>query len=210
MYDEKYFRWQKEIGKFGGKAELFKFKRYVNSMHNVIDFGCGGGFLLANLDCREKIGVEINEYARMQAHELKLNVYSSISEIPDKWADCVISNHALEHVDDPLNTLINLKSKMKSGAIFICVVPHEIGEIVSEKDCNHHLFTWSPQNLKNLFKRAGYDVNVAKRLYHSWPKHFFCVHRILGWKMFNAICFTKSFLFRTGCQTVVVGVNKDD
>ncbi len=59
-YDVDYFAWQKKIGLFGGKANSFKFARTVNKTDTVIDFGCGGGFLLKQLDCAEKIGIEPN------------------------------------------------------------------------------------------------------------------------------------------------------
>lgn len=42
-YDEKYFEWQKTVGEFGGKANLFKFEKYINEDSDVLDFGCGGG-----------------------------------------------------------------------------------------------------------------------------------------------------------------------
>lgn len=41
-YDEKYFDWQKSSGAFRARADLFKFKQFINSTDKVIDFGCGG------------------------------------------------------------------------------------------------------------------------------------------------------------------------
>ena len=51
-YDANYFRWKKEIHEMGGEAELFKFRQFVNPGDTVLDFGCGGGFILKNIDCR--------------------------------------------------------------------------------------------------------------------------------------------------------------
>lgn len=42
-YDKKYFDWQKTIGEFGGKANLFKFEDNIKNTDTVLDFGCGGG-----------------------------------------------------------------------------------------------------------------------------------------------------------------------
>lgn len=42
-YGEKYFEWQKAVGEFGGRANLFKFEKYIKENDNVLDFGCGGG-----------------------------------------------------------------------------------------------------------------------------------------------------------------------
>jgi len=72
-YDSKYFKYQKIIGEFGGKANIFKFEKYIKNTDNVVDFGCGGGYLLKNLQCKQKIGVEINDAACKTAQENRIN-----------------------------------------------------------------------------------------------------------------------------------------
>ncbi|UCE39033.1 MAG: methyltransferase domain-containing protein, partial [Thermoplasmata archaeon] len=66
-YGKEYFDWQKNIGSFGGLANLFKFKEFINPTDTVVDFGCGGGYLLRNLQCKEKMGIEVNPHARQEA-----------------------------------------------------------------------------------------------------------------------------------------------
>jgi len=112
-------------------------------------------------------------------------------------------------VREPFFVVSELKKKLKNGGKFICVVPHETGFSFSLNDINKHLFTWSPQNLLNLFLDAGYKIELAERIHHSWPRHFMFVQKLFGWKIFNAICFLKSVLFRTGFQTKIVGI-KDE
>jgi 2-polyprenyl-3-methyl-5-hydroxy-6-metoxy-1,4-benzoquinol methylase len=63
-YNHKYFSWQKSIGEFGGWANLPKFMDYIKPEYNIIDFGCGGGYLLKNIECKHKIGIEVNPSAR--------------------------------------------------------------------------------------------------------------------------------------------------
>jgi hypothetical protein len=72
-YDADYFSWQKNIGTFGGWANLTKFADYIKHTDNVLEFGAGGGYLLANVVCAAKIGVEINPSARIYlvAYELR-------------------------------------------------------------------------------------------------------------------------------------------
>lgn len=55
---------QKGIGEIGGRANLFKFEPYIGAADRVLDCGCGGGFLLHNIRCAEKVGVELNPHAR--------------------------------------------------------------------------------------------------------------------------------------------------
>jgi len=59
-YNKKYFSWQSRVGEFGGRANLSKFAKFIRPDHHVIDYGCGGGYLLKNIKCKEKIGIEIN------------------------------------------------------------------------------------------------------------------------------------------------------
>ena len=52
-YNKKYFSWQSRVGEFGGRANLSKFAKFIRPDHHVIDYGCGGGYLLKNIKCKE-------------------------------------------------------------------------------------------------------------------------------------------------------------
>lgn len=187
-YDSEYFNWQKNIGAFGGMANQFKFKDYVRPTDRVVDFGCGGGYLLANLNCSEKIGVEINETARAEAAGNRINVVATAHEVPDNWADVIISNNALEHTLSPYHELTVLHSKLRPGGRIVFVVPHELKSQWREKDVHQHLYTWSPLNIGNLFQAAGYTVTSVDVIRHLWPPHYIMWRRILGQKGFDIAC----------------------
>jgi hypothetical protein len=74
--------------------------------------GAGGGFLILNLkECDEKLGVEINPLAREEAlNERNIHLVASCSDLPDMWADVIISNHALEHVFCPWCVYLQIHS----------------------------------------------------------------------------------------------------
>lgn len=186
-YNKDYFNWQKNHGAFGGVAELFKFKKYILSSDKVIDFGCGGGFLLANIKCKEKIGIEINPDAREQAKANGINVVASTEEIENEWADVIISNHALEHTHSPLEELKKLKAKLKVGGKIIFVTPYERRWDWTPNDINQHLFTWSPMNLGNLFSLAGFKVQSCETLKHRWPPYYLQIRKVFGEVLFDCI-----------------------
>ena len=62
-YNEKYFSWQKYVGEFGGQANKIKFDEIVLENQKVLDFGCGGGYLLSSYQNIDRYGVEINSAA---------------------------------------------------------------------------------------------------------------------------------------------------
>jgi len=144
-YDEKYYAWQKTIGTFGGIANRFKFENEIMPDDFLVDFGAGGGFLLAGLNSAKKVGVEINDAARSSAEARGLTMTKDFSSISSDTVDVVISNHALEHVDHPLMILREVLRVLKPGGKAIFVVPCEhISYSFVPDDNNFHLYSWSP------------------------------------------------------------------
>jgi glycosyltransferase involved in cell wall biosynthesis/SAM-dependent methyltransferase/predicted O-methyltransferase YrrM len=188
-YDQTYFDWQKEIGQFGGWANLFKFAEHIQPDHHVVDFGCGGGFLLGHIACRQKLGVEVNPHARAEAQKHGIPTVATAEEIPEGWADTIISNHALEHVSDPVGTLKQLLHGLKPGGRMVFVVPHQdVREAFNSNDRNKHLFTWNPQTLGNLFQHVGMEVGSVDLIQHQWPPNYLELNRRLGPDSFHAAC----------------------
>jgi len=124
-YDEKYFAWQKRCGQKGGFLNKFKFEKEVKDEDILMDFGCGGGYLLNNFKNTIKIGFEINKTAQKQCLEFGIVVYEDFKDISDNSIDTIISNHAMEHVPLPLNSFKDLYKKLKVGGKIIIVIPCE-------------------------------------------------------------------------------------
>lgn len=211
-YDEVYFNWQKSIGAFGGWANKNKFLQTITSDMTVIDFGCGGGYLLNNLDCNRRIGIEPNKSALEQLKAFKIEHYLSpaiaLKELGEGVADAIISNHALEHTLNPLQEIKNLKALLKPGGVIHFVVPCDsISYKYNPKDINYHLFSWSPQNLGNLFTEAGYIVEYSRPYIHKWPP-FYKKMALLGWPIFNIACRLWGRIERSWFQVEVKAINR--
>ena len=181
-YNKAYFEWQKSMGAFGGRVNLAHFKDYCQPDFNVIDFECGGGYLLSNLNCKERIGIEINPRAQEEVRAKGITVYSKTEEVPDEWADLIISDNALEHTLYPFSEIKQLYLKLKKGGLIVFVVPCEsIGVKYKPKDINQHLYSWSPMCIGNLFSQAGFNVISSKTYYHKWPPYFYKqIRQLLG------------------------------
>lgn len=187
-YGEKYFEWQKTIGEFGGKANLFKFEKYIKEDSDVLDFGCGGGYLLKNINTRgKKIGIDINPVARAAAEKKGIICFKDIREVEDSSVDVLISNHALEHVDDPIMYIREFRRVVKNEGKVVIVVPHEVSDEINPCDINNELYTWSPQNLYNLLIECRIDVVRCERLYHAWLPSDREILEKSGWEDFHKV-----------------------
>jgi hypothetical protein len=187
-YNETYFAFQKEQGIFASKIIKIFFQPYIKASDAVLDFGCGGGYLLNNLESRLKLGIEINSSARKSALEIGIDTVESISQVSDGWADVLISSHALEHVLRPYDILIELKNKIKIGGLVVFLVPHETKYAYNPQDINKHLYTWSEMNLGNLFSAAGFEVIESKELIHRFPPNHRKLYKALGLIIFHFLC----------------------
>ena len=188
-YNKTYFDWQKHDGMFGAIANRPKFQTLIKEGCKVLDFGCGGGYLLASFDKIERHGVEINTEAH---NECKLNldkVYKTSSEIPKNYFDLIISNNALEHVENPLQELKNLYEGLKDGGKICIVVPCDnITNKFRKNDPDFHLFSFSPLNLGNILTAANFKLLESKHLTGKWPPYYKVIQKFFGWKIFFVIC----------------------
>lgn len=198
-YDENYYKWQKKAGISEAEIDIWKYDIYVKDYYTVLDYGCGGGFMLDKLKCKNKYGIEINEFAIQECKNKGIKVYKKIDLIPkDIKFDLILLNHALEHVDYPLKEIIDLRKYLKpqSGKI-IFYTPFDsikIGKKYTQNDVNKHLHTWSPLLLGNLFTRGGYRVLSVDTITHAWIPKSKVIHKYLPKPIFNFLCKTWSHI----------------
>jgi len=205
-YDEAYFaNYQKEIGEFSGWAETIKFAGYILPSDTVIDFGCGGGYILKNIICARKMGVEINDTARACAEKVNgINAVKFIDDLEDSIADVIISNHCLEHCVSPYSEIKKLLGKLKPGGRIVLYVPHEsISNKWVSGGIDQHLYTWNPMTLGNLFESAGYEVETAEPFYHIWPPFYRLVAKF-GYVIFNLASYIYGYLIKHNSQVKIV------
>lgn len=188
-YDEQYFQWQQEIGIFGAKIKVHMFQPYIRKDMAVVEFGGGGGYLLEQIDAREKINIEINDTAREAAKAIGINSVKNIGDIPDNFADIIISTSVLEHVENPLGILRELRGKLKKGGKIVFHVPNESCDTeYTRSEGNNHLYTWNCLNIGNLFKAAGYFVYSVQKVQEVWPKNYLEIAQEVSPELFDSIC----------------------
>jgi SAM-dependent methyltransferase len=190
-YDIDYYEnHQKKIGEFGGTANLYRFEKYITKNDAVMDFGCGGGFLLKNIECREKIGVELNDIARDYCiNKNGINCFKDIDEIEDNSLDVIISNNCLEHTLAPYHLIEKMFNKLKIGGKIILVIPLDSYKYKwMPNDVNYHLYSFSPMNIGNLLDASGFKEITSNYFLHKWPPYYEKIQKYFGWNFFRICC----------------------
>jgi SAM-dependent methyltransferase len=186
----RYFGWQGSGGELEARIELAKFQGEVSPRDRVVDFGCGGGWLLGLLSCAERTGVEPNPPARAEGQRRGLRIVESSAELGDSSADVVISNHALEHTLAPWTELRELARVLRPGGRLLLWLPIDDWRRQRRPraaDVNHHLYTWTPQLLANLLAEAGFEVRQCRVVAHAWPRYHRVLFRLLPRRAFDVL-----------------------
>jgi SAM-dependent methyltransferase len=169
-----YFAWQGQSGVECARYNKHIWQPYIADRDDILDFGCGGGFLLKVLDGKRKVGVEVNPHARAVALASGLEVYADVADVPGEF-DKVISSHALEHVPHPRQAILDLKAKLNGPeARLLLLLPLDDWRSRSQKryhaaDINMHLYAWTPQTLGNLAASCALQVREVRVIQHAWP-----------------------------------------
>jgi SAM-dependent methyltransferase len=162
-YDVNYFNDQKIIGKRNAIEIIHNFSKFIKETDAVLDFGCGGGYLLNELICGDKYGIDINPIALAEANKMGIQTFTAIEKLKENSVDVVISNSALEHDPNPRESLKKLFKVLKKNGKIIFRVPHEtLNYSYRPNDWNYHLYTWSPMALGNLFNDVGFNILECK------------------------------------------------
>jgi len=214
-YNSDYSVGQIADAKISGEADARKFSPFIDSDDaTVLDFGCGPGGVLRNLTATRKIGVEPNQSLHRILLDSNIEVMSSTAEacelLGEGVCDYIISNHALEHVRNPVQEINNLRYLLKKGGMIILFVPFEgLNNKFEQDDKNRHLYTWSPKNLGNLFLEVGgWDEIDAQKFLPKWPPfHRYIYH--MGWPVFESLSAIYGFFSRSVSQCYVKAI-KDD
>lgn len=207
-YDSKYFSYQQRIGEFGGKLNASKFSSHISEMDTVLDFGCGGGYILKNIHCKRKIGIEVNDTAKEYAIKNGIELYDTLENIPNSSVDILITHHVLEHLTNPFSALESMHRVLKENCKLIIVVPNEKVKKYIPNDINNHLYTWTEMNLGNLVNEAGFSIQSVKEFYHRWPPFYLYIHKITGDKIFNLLAIVYGYIFRNLSQIKLIAVKK--
>ncbi len=135
-----------------------------------LDFGCVQGNLMLAVDWMT-VGVEIEPNYLKWAIEHNLEVYDGLDKVPG-FFDLITLIEVLEHLDQPLDSLIALNAKLTIGGHIMISVPDLLKGHPSPLS-NRHLSAFTPTALENIMKKAGFEKELIYHVDLGMPTLFY-------------------------------------
>ncbi|MFD1094511.1 class I SAM-dependent methyltransferase [Salegentibacter chungangensis] len=144
-----------------------------NTEGKILDIGAGTGDFLdrAKMSGWEVEGVEPNPDARSLALSKGVILKKHVSEITSHNFDVITMWHVLEHIPDIESYIENLKSLLNENGIAVIAVPnfksHDAefyGEFWAAYDVPRHLWHFSPNGIKEIFRNHGFELLKTRPL----------------------------------------------
>ena len=166
-----------------------QFKKYLRKK-NILDYGCSTGDFLKKIDnTKNKFGVEINisNINYIKKNFPKINIKKNIRLFNIKF-DIITLFHVLEHLPHQVESLREIKTKLKKSGKLIIEVPHANDFLISK--LNHesfkkftlweqHLILHTEKSLKKILLKSGFKkVKIIFFQRYGLDNHF-------GWILDN-------------------------
>lgn len=186
-YEEEYFRfnrakylerWEHRVRKC--QRQLLCCLEYAPSARHVLDVGCSAGYVLeaARRLQLEATGLDLSRFAVDLCRERGYRaVTGSLTQmpLPDQGFDVVTLKHTLEHVEDPMRGLQEIRRVLRPGGVAFLVVPDaeyfkirlwpRLGRSFrpDRRGWQHHVY-FSERTLAEASRRAGLRPLKAGKL----------------------------------------------
>lgn len=140
----------------------------------ILDVGCATGFAMEVAKERgwEPYGVELSEYSSSIARKkfgsavVTGDLFDAGYE--DNYFDAVLLSDLLEHVQNPIDTLIEVRRTLSAGGIVSIITPNidSFSSKIMGRSWMHfkleHLYYFSPTTIAHIIKKADLKLAMTK------------------------------------------------
>ena len=148
------------------KSLMFKTKLKIlrNSqpgIKSVLDFGCGTGDFVSYLSKKgiKSVGVEPTKKAFDQAEKDEVKIFWELNEVEGTF-DAITLFHVLEHVEDYIKILKDLKAKLNPGGLLVIAVPN-----YKSYDASYYKEKWAAWDIpRHLWHFKKDDLSTIAQL----------------------------------------------
>lgn len=141
-------------------SDMEENKAQLNNL-SILEFGAGTGFLSELI--QEKYGLrvdclEIDEILIQILRDKGFVTFSDLDSLNQKY-DLVFSSNVLEHIDDDVQVLVDLKRNLKLNGVLVTYVP-AFPILFSDLDrAVGHYRRYTRKELKSKLQQAGYQID---------------------------------------------------
>jgi SAM-dependent methyltransferase len=130
----------------------------INRNNKILEFGAGKGEFANRF---ESHSIDVIEIDTNFFTFLNQNTYENLKQLSKKY-DLIYSINVLEHIENDLDTLIELKDKLKIGGKLKIFVPARM-ELFGEMDKKvGHYRRYHRRNLEKLVEQAGFQIESCR------------------------------------------------
>lgn len=149
----------------------------------ILEIGCGSGNFSAQLakEGVETWGVEPFEESANEASQKLTKVLigtldETLKDLPDNYFDAIVLNDVLEHLLEPWDDIVNLKSKLKKEGVLVTSIPNvryskNLFKMIFNRDWKYtddlildrtHYRFFTKKSIKRMYKDCGYTILSIK------------------------------------------------
>lgn len=164
------------LDKFIGTIRYAHVSNYIRSGASVVDIGCGrdAKFLMCNKDIiKGGIGMDFRVKEEKPAPNIKLINNQNMKTFPieDNKIDTVFLNAVLEHLEEPVDMLLECKRILKNEGEIVMTTPTRMAKpilefmafrlhIINEEEILEHKHYWTKKDIHMLSKKL--DMSLIK------------------------------------------------
>ena len=138
-------------------------------------------FLVKSIEnSKQSFGVELQENFREELNHKNIKCTKSINEIPNGLDTCFLF-HVLEHLEDPIKHLKEIKSKLSNNGKIVIEVPHardflikkvKVKEFIKFTLWSQHLILHTRESLYSFLDESGFkNINIYGIQRYSLANH---------------------------------------
>lgn len=151
----------------------YQFTQNIIAGKTVLDFGCGaGGYLVLAKNVAESVqGIELENAMREGLNKEGIPCAASLDDV--KKYDVITMFHVLEHLDEPLKYLAQIKQHLNVNGKLLIEVPNADDALLSlyKSDLfadftywHCHVYLYTNETIKRLAKKAGFKVDFIQQV----------------------------------------------
>jgi len=131
---------------------------------NVLDIGCGFGYVINNLKCKNKFGVDIslNQLKYVDYNVTKIRCYAKDIPLNNEYFDMIICTDLFEHVLEPYMLVLEIDRLLKKDGILLFACPWQQDLSVYESEEYKENF----KNYKYLHLRSVNESDIKYFKFH--------------------------------------------